>query len=250
MVGKITAILAKKEAEAYSSQGLHHEAITLYQDLLSASPNIDPAIKKAIQTQIQGLNDDMAATNAAKDGPLSHEEIKRIRRGWGTNATPTDILVCANAFYQVGSYADALEEYHHLLKTTGLKKAYIHGAADCLAGMHPPVKMTAEAVRMTQEVADEPKAALAALLAMAKHLACSTHRAHAVAVFDHLKQYSQYPALAKMADDYLSKLPVGDEAGDESTRRTSPAKSPWRFSLKWLKHLLSKKKADPIDSGE
>lgn len=251
MVGKITAVLAKKEAEAYSSQGLHHEAIRLYQGLLSASPNIDPAIKSAIKSQIKGLNEEMEETDASKGGPLSHEEITRIRQGWGTQATHTDMLVCAQAFYQIGSYDDALKEYQHLLQTVGLKKAYVHGAADCLAGQHPPGEMAAEAARLTKAVSSEPKSALAALLAMAKHLSAGSHTAHAVAIFNHLKRY---PTLAPMADGYLSKLAVAGESPNAMQDPASgeavlegPEVSPGRFILKRVGRLLSRRGRKQMD---
>ncbi len=245
MVGKITAVLAKKEAEAYSSQGLHHEAIRLYQGLLSASPNIDPTIKSAIQSQIEGLNEEMAATDASKGGPLSHEEISRIRQGWGTQATHADMLVCAHAFFQIGAYDDALKEFKHLLQTAGLKKAYVHGAADCLACRHSPGKVAAEAARLTQTVSSETKPALAMLLAMAKHLAAGSHTAHALALFNHLKRY---PALASMADEYLAKLAVAEASQDAPPEPSSgeavlerPDLSPGRFSLKMVGRLFSRR---------
>lgn len=244
MVGKITAVLAKKEAEAYSSQGLHHEAISLYNDLLSASPNINPAIKKAIRSQIQGLNEEMVETDASKGGPLSHEEISRIRKGWGTKATPTDLLVCAHAFCQIGSYADALKEFINLLKTAGLKKVYIHGAAECLASLHTPETMASEAARLAKSISSEPKPLLAAQLAMAKHLAYGKHNAHAVAIFNRLKRH---PALASMVEGYLSKLSVVDEDHDEAPIQQQRDWSPSRFSLKRVKRLLMRKKANHID---
>lgn len=244
MVGKITAVLAKKEAEAYSSQGLHHEAINLYRDLLSASPNTDPAIERAIQSQIQDLNEEMAETDAGKGGPLSHEEIARIRQGWGTSATPTDILVCAHAFYQIGSYADALKEFTFLLKSAGLKKAYVHGVADCLACLHSPEEMVTEAARLTKTISSQPKSALAALLAMAKYLAYGQHNVHAIALFKYLKQH---PALASMADEYLSKLAAVYVPRDMPPAQKPPEASPDRFSWKRIGRLFSGKSGNDID---
>ena len=245
MVGKITAVLAKKEAEAYSSQGLHHEAIRLYQGLLSASTNIDPAIEGAIRSQIEGLNEEMAATDASKEGPLSHEEISRIRQGWGAQATRADVLVCAHAFYQIGAYDDALKEFRHLLQTVGLKKAYVQGAADCLACQHPPGKIVAEAVGLAKAVSPEPKPALAALLAMAKHLAAGSHIAHAAALFTYLKRY---PALAPLMEGHLSTLAVAEASPDAPPEPSSaeavdegPDQSPGRFSLKRVGRLFSRR---------
>jgi hypothetical protein len=245
MAGKITTVLARKEAEAYSSQGLHYEAVNLYHDLLAGSPNIDPAIKRAIQSRIRGLNEAMAAADTSNDGPLSHEEIVRIRKGWGARATPTDILVCAHAFCQVGSYEDALIEYIDLLKTAGLKKVVVHGVADCLARLHTPGEMAERAARLAGEISAASKPALAMQLTMAKHLAYGEHNAHAIAVFEHLKQH--HPTLAALADGYLSKLEAIETPPHRPSSHRSPEGSPARFSLRRLGRLFSRKRAGRID---
>ena len=251
MIGKITAVLAKKEAEAYSSQGLHREAISLYAGLLSASPNIDPAIKAAIQSQIQGLSEEMKASDASKGVELSSEEIIRIRKGWGTRATKTDILVCAHSFYQIGAYADALDEFKHLLHTAGLKKNYVHGAADCLAHLHAPEALAEEIVGFSQEISSAPKAALAVQLAIAKHLAAGIHREHAAAMFHHLKRH---PSFAPIAAEWLSRLAADKEATEASLVPAAKAVtmepdrlSKSRFSLKRLGRLFRKKGGNRVD---
>ena len=244
MVGKITAVLAKREAEAYSSQGLHREAINLYTGLLSESPNIDPAIKTAIQSQVQGLSKELQTSDASREGPLSSQEIRRIRQGWGARATETDILVCAQAFCQVGSYADALKEFRHLLQTAGLKKNYVQGAADCLARLHSPEAMAVAVVCFAKEVCPTPRAALAVQLAMAKHLAAGRQIAYAAAIFQDLKNY---PALAPMADQYLSKYAAAKKRVPTAPTPGAEAPPKGRFSLKRMVRFFRKRENHRID---
>ena len=75
MVGKITTVLIKKEAEAYRVQGLHQEALSLYDHLLSSSPNIDPALKEAIKSQIEGICEDLQTFASQRSQPLSINEV-------------------------------------------------------------------------------------------------------------------------------------------------------------------------------
>ena len=110
MAGKITTVLAKKEAEVYRAQGLHKEALKLYSRLLSSTPHIDPAIKTAIQSQMEGIHKELGDFSSEREQPLSAMEISRIKKGWSHNASQADILVCAHAFCQVGVYEEALKE--------------------------------------------------------------------------------------------------------------------------------------------
>jgi len=54
-VGKITAALIRKEADAYRVQGLQEEALTLFKKSLNSAPQLPLDVKKAIEQQIQQL---------------------------------------------------------------------------------------------------------------------------------------------------------------------------------------------------
>lgn len=138
MAGKITTILAKKEAEAYYSQGLHQEALLLYQNLLATSPSMDGSLKEAVLHRMDEIN------TALQTGPMETEEfqrlsaadIMRVREGWGEKATEEDILVCAQAFAQIGHHQYALAELSSLLKKGVLSNAVAELLADCLVHLH------------------------------------------------------------------------------------------------------------------
>jgi tetratricopeptide (TPR) repeat protein len=193
MAGKITTVLAKKEAEAYRSQGLHQEAMNLFAGLLASSSRMDPAIEEAIQSQIQGIRQEMKTTDAQRQRALTPAEIRRIRDGWGTQATEADTLVCAQAFLQIGSYSEALGELRKLLQGNAPKRIHIAAAADCLVRMHQPELLAQAAELLAREISPETKTAWAAQLVMAKHMEADHHDHHALALYRHL---AAVPALA------------------------------------------------------
>jgi hypothetical protein len=203
MAGKITTVLAKKEAEAYRAQGLHQEAMNLFAGLLASSSRMDPAIEEAIQSQIQGIRQDMKITDAQHQRALTPAEIRRIRDGWGAKATETDTLVCAQAFLQIGSYSEALGELRKLLQGNAPKRIHIAAAADCLVRMHQPELLAPAAEQLAREISPEPKTAWAAQVVMAKHMEAHHHDHHALALYRHL---AAVPTLAAAIQPRIDAL--------------------------------------------
>ncbi len=187
MAGKLTTILIKKEAEAYLDQGLHQEAIRLYDCLLASSPRIDPAIKAALQSQLELIRQVEQETESQRDNALTRLDIVRIREGWGSHATETDMLVCAQAFCQIGDFREALEEFRKLLAKSGLKRAYLQAMADCLAQMHASSEIAPAVQNEARKLSvDHPGRTLAIQLIMADHIASRQFAEHALTLYKHL----------------------------------------------------------------
>ncbi len=204
MIGKITTILARKEAEAYQSQGLHNEARDLYQDLLSASPNMDSGIRETIRSQIADIDTQITSDATRPRRSLTPQEITTIRDGWGDQATEKDTLVCARAFYHISAYSQALEELQKLLLGDGpIKKVVVTLSADCLVRLHPPGDLTAAVTRLTDRMEQPDKIVLAVQLAMARHMEDQGHIEHALALYHHLQQW---PGLADGLQSHLDEL--------------------------------------------
>lgn len=225
-MGKLTTVLAKREAETYLAQGLHQEAIKLYDRLLATSPHIDPAIKSAIEAQREKIEADLKQSTVQKNRPLTAAEIGRIRDGWGTGATETDTLVCAQAFVQIGAFSEALEEFCTLVSQGGLKKIYVHAMAHCLAGLYAPDTLAPAAQHLAKRLTTDPKTTLAIQVTMARHMAAQCHTAHARALFGHL---AKIPALASAMQTELAALETNSPAAPETDtcrRMQAPKSSP------------------------
>lgn len=203
MIGKITTVLAKKEAEAYRAQGLHNEARQLFIDLLTGSPSIDPSIRSAIESQIKDIDQHIKTATSQKRRPPTAQEIATLRDSWGPQASATDTLVCAQAFFQVSAFGEALAEFQKLLRRDKIKKEYVTVAADCLVKLHTPDQIVAAIVEMIREITQKPKTILAIIMAMAKHIQSKGHDAHALALFEHLHKI---PGLAEAMQERIDQI--------------------------------------------
>jgi tetratricopeptide (TPR) repeat protein len=193
MIGKITTVLVKKEAEAYRAQGLHKEAIALYDQLIDTCPNIDPELKTAIRNEAENISEEMHSFFAQRDKQLSADEIKRIKEGWGQQASQADIMVFAQSLIQVGAYEDALDEFRKLLEA-GCKPQKLTGAmAGCLARAYSPQQLPQAVETLLTGLFSDSQKALVFQLRLAKSLAARKDKAHALAYYGHLQKKSGLP---------------------------------------------------------
>ncbi len=251
MAGKITTVLVKKEAEAYCAQGLHQEAANLFSDLLASAKQMDPAIQASINAQLQNIRQAMDARNTRPQRAMRPEEIRRIRDGWGDKATATDTLVCAQAFYQLGAFDEALRELQKLLWSRNAKRIHLTAAADCLVHLYLPEQLPAAAEELVQPMRADRKTIWAALVVMAKHMQANHHKEHALALYLHL---ALVPELAKALQpriEALSGYPAQAKPAESMPPTAPPAQAPppaapiaqRGFSLKRLGELFKKRPA-------
>lgn len=194
MSGKITALLTKKEAEVYRAQGLFEEARKLYGQLLDSSPNIDPELKSAVESKIQGINQELGESKTRKPCQLTPAEVCYMRKGWDDNATAPDMLVCAQAFIQIGAYDEALKEYKNLIHNTGVKKSYLEPIALCLVHLHAPQQLPFALEQLARAVTESSKIFLAIQVALAKQIAVHHYNDHALAIYKYMRKYAQLSA--------------------------------------------------------
>ncbi len=183
MDGKITTVLTKREAEAYRSQGLHNEALRLYQNLLASSPHLGASFKDAIQGQVAAIQTELDVGPAQENKMLSAAEIKRIKKSWGTMATESDLLVCAQAFCQVGHFQDALVEAARLLQKGCAIKKVVSVLAHCLVQLRTPEQL-AESIGSFGEKIFKPREARCRFyLMLTEEMIRQKQRDHALALY-------------------------------------------------------------------
>ena len=246
MTGKLTTVLIKKEAEAYRAQGLHKEAITLFEKLMATSPNIDPSIKNALQEQVEGLAREMRSFEARKDMPLTSEEILRIREGWGQQASQADIMICAQALFHVGAYEDALVEYQRLLQAGCDDKKLARAMALCFAKAYPPQKMPQAVDAVLAGVCLTPQQAAAYQLRLAQTLAGQEDKTHALAFCRHLTRDRDLPPQAKSRLKQMVAMLQNGPAGesDQKPAEQVPSKKAERRRFSRLFRFMTKNPSD------
>lgn len=220
MVGKLTAALIRKEAEAYRAQGLHEEAFALYDELLSSSPNIDEALKSDIQSQMDDITEEMEAFSSHEEGPsMSSKEIMQLKDGWTKNASSAEILISAQGLCQIGAHRDALPEFAKLLKAGIAPDKIADSAADCFANMHSPQKAPQAAEKWLANIYSEAKKILAMHLLVIKALSKRKDKKYALEYCHFIRSKPKLPAkLIKQLDAAKIKYQRAVKASKQQLR--------------------------------
>ncbi len=198
MVGKLTAVLIRKEAEAYRAQGLHEEAFALYDELLSSSPNIDEALRTDIQIQMDAIAEEMeAVSNRDEEKLLSSKEIRQLKDGWDKGASARDMLVSAQDLCQIGAYQDALIELAKLLEGGIAPDNVAEPSAECFVNLCDPKKLPATAEKWLRGIYSDGKKVLAVHLLIIKALSRRQDKTHAMYYCRYIRSKSGLPSNLK-----------------------------------------------------
>ncbi len=248
MAGKITTILAKREAETYCLQGLHKEALHIYRKLLTGSPNLDPAFKAGIENQIDKISAELESDDLLEANRLTAADILRVKKGWGDEATESDMLICAQAFHQIGYYQEALVELGGMLRKGCATEKTSTLLADSLVQMCPssqtvetlekfyrnhirhPEDQFHLAMMIAEEMVDlkQPDHAMAIVAYLQKHPAAGERDAQRLAAIADsigaLDTATPHIALDETDPDTEAPAPAGHEDPDAPADPPSPPK--------------------------
>ena len=150
MTGKMTIALLKREAELYCTQGLHREAISVYQKLLATGSTLDPEVRKAAQCRVDQLTAELAALESGAEEAISTTEIDLIRGGWKDAGDACDLYNCARAFLEMGLYEEALAEYVKLYHPLRPEPDVLAGLCECLSRLCEPENLLDRIARLLQ----------------------------------------------------------------------------------------------------
>lgn len=191
MAGKITTILAKREAETYCTQGLHKEALRIYRSLLASSPNIDPALKTGIENQIGKISVEVESGALKEANLMTADDIMRVKKGWGEEATESDMMICAQAFCQIACYKEALLELVGMLQKGCATEKTAPLMADCLAKMYPPEKLSDIIEKIIKKSFNQPGEQLNFSALLAEEMVALKQPHHANAILAYLQKYPE-----------------------------------------------------------
>jgi hypothetical protein len=226
MAGKITTILAKKEAETYCTQGLHKEALHLYHRLIATTPNMDPALKAGIEYQINKISAELASDDIEEAKRMTADDIRRVKEGWGDEATESDMMICAQAFCQIGCHEEALQELADMLKKGCATKKTPPLVADCLANMCAPEQLVDMMEKIINESFSQPKNRFDYAALLAQEMVALEHPGHARAILAYLQAHPQSDGdaaqrLAAVADG-IEGLESGPMDAAPNTQAAAP----------------------------
>lgn len=141
MTGKMTIALLKREAELYRSQGLHREAIGVYQKILEIGVPLDPEVRQAVRNRLQVLSRELAALDAGPGEAISAKEVDLIRSGLDAAGGRCDPHDCARAFREMGLFEEALTAYAELYQPRRPAPDVLAGLCECLCRCCPAASL-------------------------------------------------------------------------------------------------------------
>jgi tetratricopeptide (TPR) repeat protein len=189
MTGKFGLALIHREANIYRSHGLSEEARDLYQKLLSSSPHLPRKIKVEIERQLQLIELEIHSETPEECEELSNEQIAVIKQGWSAQTTAAEILSCAESFYHVGRFSEALEELKKLKRKRGAPRSAIGLITACLIHLHGPEGLPGALDRLASELFQDSRDIFAFQLAVVERTLKSGRREHARSVLRHVSRY-------------------------------------------------------------
>jgi tetratricopeptide (TPR) repeat protein len=203
MAGKITTILTQREAETYCKQGLHKEALKLYRKLLSSTPNIDPALRKAVEHKINEICSTLESDAALQLRQLSNSDVVRIKQGWGKRATESEVLVCAQTFFRMGRFREAIDELTELLSRGRTTKSVIMLLAECLINLHRPPDVAKKIEALGWNIFDTPQKRFRFYVQLVEAMLILKKPGYAQSLLEHLQDC---PAFGKDASRRLRAI--------------------------------------------
>ncbi|MEJ2100251.1 MAG: hypothetical protein P8X68_09755, partial [Desulfobacterales bacterium] len=105
-----------KEAEACHSMGMIDEALTLYEQILSLSPDDDDSNAEKIRSKISQLRKERETREATESQGFSAEDITLFRKNLSLHDDVPTILDGARALKELGLLEEATVEYEKLLQ--------------------------------------------------------------------------------------------------------------------------------------
>ena len=151
MTDRVSIGSVKREAELYRSHGLFEEALSLYQQILDENPEMDAEIRNTVEEKIGVIRQEIVAS-IPTPADLSEQEIELVKKSWGIQETPQEILMAANVFREIGLLKEAIDEYQKLLAGNFPAVQVVAGLVECLLKRFSPSQIMPEIERIILNV--------------------------------------------------------------------------------------------------
>jgi tetratricopeptide (TPR) repeat protein len=148
MTGKMTIALLKREAELYYTQGLHREAIGVYEKILETGSALDPEVRQAAKCRVDVLAQELAALESGPEDVISPAEVDLIRGEGKDRGDLCDPYNCARAFREMGLFEEALAEYATLYQPMSPAPEALAGLCECLSRCGTPASLPERFARL------------------------------------------------------------------------------------------------------
>lgn len=141
-----------KEAEIYNSQGLHAEALEIYDGILSDTPDLDPDMQAVISEKIDLIKKESEELDQ-EDPEISSDDLSLLRKSWITEEGESvlEILDSASAFKELGLFKEAVEEIKKLFDHDYPIAKIVPELVECLFEIHSPSRVIDQIEKVISE---------------------------------------------------------------------------------------------------
>ena len=192
MPNMLEIVQIKLEAETYLSQGLHKEALAVYEKFISNTRDLHPTLKAAINESIHRIQSASQSRDRDEAALISKVEIALIKKGWRSHVSNKERLASAQALLDIGFFQFALEEYRRLLFKRYITDAVVNGVALCLVNLVRSKRFTAVVDHFVGEVFKHPRNRKLFKLAIAKKIDSKQYPRHFSALCYHISEFNRY----------------------------------------------------------
>ncbi len=120
-----------KEAEVYSTMGLFHEALGVYEELAENHTEIEPEVMKSIRDNITSLKDKIDEVDNAPDMEASPDPAGP-QKGPASPGAIEELMNSAAALKELGLIEEAIAQYEMLLSTNCPMETVLPELIECL----------------------------------------------------------------------------------------------------------------------
>ena len=135
------------EAEVCHSMGLHDEALTIYEQILSSLPDSDTQTMQSVKAKINSIKGEIADREAGDSKRVSAEDISMLKKTLSSQESGRDIisgqtvLDSAASFKELGLFSEAINEYEKIINPNMEPSKFAEDFAECLIKLYSPDKV-------------------------------------------------------------------------------------------------------------
>lgn len=136
MTGKIMTALTKMEAETLWSKGRLHEAMKVYTNLITSSPNMTLGTRVSIESRIKLLRDALDHPASEASSRDMDAAIQKLEKSVAADRSVAELRKRIKSFYKNGFYADTLENLKELVRKNTADEFCVNTTAECIVRLH------------------------------------------------------------------------------------------------------------------
>ena len=185
MAGKILTALTKIEGDSCWSRGKLQEAMDIYTNLLTSSPDMTMNTRVAIEARISALRLELEGSGSKEESRDLESVVRKLQKAVAVDDSVADLRLNAKEFYRQRLYADALESLKQLIRQNAADEFCVVAVVGCLVRLHSPEELPVAVDLLLVETFRDPERAALFKFMLADKMAQKGYVRHADVLHRH-----------------------------------------------------------------